>query len=177
MSPQTYWCLLQKLWKRLVLLFKGGIGDSRGMSTKGKPWPHQEGTLARPWACLGHGWHLSMHTWAPRHVWHAPHGCKGTGPGVAYPLPASARGRLNLMQVNQLMKPWAQCHGLMGHQTSSWLTPWCLRTVQRRNAMARRYEDEPDEWKQQAQVMGTLTWHGLTHQCGGRHTDALDLVS
>ena len=43
--------------------------------------------------------------------------------------------------------------------------------------MARRYEDEPDEWKQQAQVMGTLTWHGLTHQCGGRHTDALDLVS
>ena len=46
-----------------------------------------------------------------------------------------------------------------------------------RNAMARRYEAEPDEWEQQAQAMGTLTWFGLTHQCGGRHTDALDLVS
>ena len=33
-------------------------------------------------------------------------------------------------------------------------------------------EVELDEWEQQAQAMGTLTWLGLTHQCGGRHTDA-----
>ena len=34
-------------------------------------------------------------------------------------------------------------------------------------AMPWLVEAEPDEWEQQAQAMGTLTWLGLTHQCGG----------
>ena len=34
-------------------------------------------------------------------------------------------------------------------------------------AMPWLVEAEPDEWEQQAQAMGTLTWLRLTHQCGG----------
>ena len=30
----------------------------------------------------------STHTWAPRHMWCAPHGRNDMGPGAAYPLPA-----------------------------------------------------------------------------------------
>ena len=37
--------------------------------------------------------------------------------GTTYPFPAQARERPNPCEVSQLRKPWAQCHGLMGHQT------------------------------------------------------------
>ena len=45
-----------------------------------------------------HGWHMSTHTWAPRHVWCVPRGRNGTGPSAAYLLPVQARGRLNLVR-------------------------------------------------------------------------------
>ena len=35
-----------------------------------------------------------MHTWAPRHVWRAPHGRNGMGPSADYLLPALAQGCL-----------------------------------------------------------------------------------
>ena len=49
MSPQTYWCLLQKLWKRPVLLFKGGRGGGRWLKGDG----HQGQALTAPKGHLG----------------------------------------------------------------------------------------------------------------------------
>ena len=49
MSPQTYWCLLKKQWKRLVLLFKEGVGDSKEGATK----ESLDRTKGAPWHGLG----------------------------------------------------------------------------------------------------------------------------
>ena len=64
----------------------GGVGDSRG---------HHGTTLGMP---RTHEWYSSKHTWVPRHVWRAPHGCNCTGLGAAYLLLEQARGRLSLVQ-------------------------------------------------------------------------------
>ena len=77
---------------------------------------------------------LSTHTWAPRHVWCAPRGCNGTGPGVAYLLSTQARGRLNLVR-------WASW-GSHGRNAMAWwgtiqqLTRTHDAYAQHRNTMA-----------------------------------------
>ena len=88
--------------------------------------------------------------------------------GTTYPFPAQARERPNPCEVSQLRKPWAQCHGLMGHQTTAdshhdaytqhmGAMPCALRGISHeRNVMARCYEVGPHIGsKQHAQAMGT----------------------
>ena len=171
MFPQTYWYLLQKKWKRPILLFKGeggGVGDSKEGAPREAlttPRGHYGTTLGMP---RTHGRDSSMHTWAPQHVWCALHGRNGTGPGTTYPLPAQARGCPKPCAVSQLRKPWAQCHGLMRHQTTvdshhdayaqhKDAMPYAPRGISHgRNAMARCYGVGPDGGsKQHIQAMGT----------------------
>ena len=68
--------------------------------------------------------------------------------------------------VSQLMKPWTQCHGLMGHQTIANYDAYAQHRgamtyapgeiSHGRNAMACCYEAGPDSGsKQHAQAMGT----------------------
>ena len=92
--------------------------------------------------------------------------------------------------VSQLRKPWAQCHGLMGHWTLAGSHPRCLRTTQGCNALCTK-RDHP--WAQcHGSLLCSLTWqwepatrssHGhldmtWTHtSMWGRHTDAPDTWS
>ena len=70
--------------------------------TKAKPWLHQEGTMARPWACLGHTDNTQARTWVPQQVWCAPRGRNDMRPITAYLLLALARERLKTCVVSPL---------------------------------------------------------------------------
>ena len=129
-------CLLQKQWKWLVLLFKGGRRKDRWlkggapMETLTVPKGHHGMAMGVP---RTHRWDLSTHTWDPRHVWCAPRGRNSMGSGVAYLLSAQARGRLSLVWWanwgshgrNALCikkdQSWAQCHDSL---LWSWTWHW-----------------------------------------------------
>ena len=131
------------------------------------------GTMARPWACL-------KHTDVTRARTHRLHDMCGV-----HPVAATMGTMPKPCAVSQLMKPWAQCHGLMGHQTIAdsqhdtyaqhrGAMPCAPRGISHgRNAMARCYGARPDGGsKQHALDMArayTSVW--------GRRTDALDTWS
>ncbi|RVW86184.1 hypothetical protein CK203_046111 [Vitis vinifera] len=70
-----------------------GVGDLKGHQGQALTALRRQHGIA-----LGvprtHRRHSSTHTWAPRHVWHAPRGRNGIGHGVAYLFLALARGCL-----------------------------------------------------------------------------------
>ncbi|KAL6320271.1 hypothetical protein AAG906_005352 [Vitis piasezkii] len=73
-----------------------GVGDLKGHQGQALTAPRRQHGIA-----LGvprtHRRHSSTHTWAPRHVWHAPV-ANGIGHGVAYLFLALARGCLKTVQ-------------------------------------------------------------------------------
>ena len=105
--------------------------------------------MARPWACLRHTTrlkhaHMGSTTCVVCTPWPQRHrAC------CSLPPPRAGTRALKPCAVSQLMKPWAQCHGLMA-SSDSWLAPRWLRTAQGRNALCTK-RDQP--W---AQCHGSL---------------------
>ena len=141
--------------------------------------------MARLWACLKHTDVTRARThgsttcvvctpWPQRH-----------GAWCGLPPPRVGTRAPKPCAMSQLMKSWAQCHGLMGHQTIAdsqhdtyaqhrGAMPCAPRGISHgRNAMARCYGARPDGGsKQHALDMArayTSVW--------GRRTDALDTWS
>ena len=95
---------------------------------------------------------MITHTWAPRHVWCAPRGRNGLGAWRDLSPPRTGTRAPKPCAMSQLRKPWAQCHGLMGHYIAADSHPWFLCTTQGHNVLWIK-RDQP--W---AQCHGSLLW-------------------